>query len=110
MATMQDVNKLRFNHTLDLRDWDLSPRAGLIDPLDLRTGSVEQADNFFEVMPAYVADSFLVPPEVLFKVPVVAEDTVGRARFMVKLGVVLAVAVLGLLAVMIAVIARTVTF
>jgi len=103
---MQDVNKLRFNHVLDLRDWDLSSSAGLIDALDLSSDPSERTDNFFEAMPAYIADPFLAPSEAPVKVAAVAEDNVDRARFMVILGVVLAAAALGLLVTAITVAAR----
>lgn len=107
MATMQDVNKLGFDHVLDLRDWDLTPRGESIGALDLRIDALGRTESFFEAMPAYANDSFLAPSEAPVKAAVAAKDNVDRARFMVIFGVVLAIAALGLLVTAIVMAART---
>jgi len=107
MATMQDVSKLRFDHALDLRDWDLESGAGSAGALDPRIDALERTENFFEALPAYVNDSFLTPSEIPLKIPVAAEAEVNRARFMIKLTVVLAAALLVSLIVAMVTVART---
>jgi hypothetical protein len=102
MATMQDISKLRSDHAIDLRDWDLSPSVGLIDALDLRSGIPDSLDDFFEVMPTYAADSTLVPSQSAINAADVAEYNVDRSRFLIILGIVLTVVALGLLTLAIA--------
>ena len=107
MATMRDVSKLRFDHVLDLRDWNLESGARSSGALDLRIDVLERTENFFESMPSYANDSFLTVSEVPLKIPVAAEAEVNRARFMIKLAVVLTAALLVSLIVAMVAVART---
>jgi len=80
---MKEINKLRRDHAIDLSGWDANSYEETDASLALPSDNSDQADDFFEVMPAMVADS---------------TDNIDRARFLVILGVVLAAVALGLLA------------
>ena len=47
--SIDNVSSPSFDRRIDLRDWDITNKADLVNALDLR--EIDEADNFYEVMP-----------------------------------------------------------
>ena len=97
MATMQDIIKLRQDHTLDLRDERASYCIRLVGALDLRGDPPIPDENFYETMPVHAVEPYSVSKNRIASNLNTSKHEAYKARFLIIVSVVAAIVGLGLL-------------